>query len=143
MKPKTLARLDLLAAAQEAQAQEALRRTTATLRQTEAQQEVLGTYRSRLAASWQGGAEVDAATAQRAARFGAGALTAAKQLAETQAQAARRLEGVTAELADLRARRRKLAERLTATNAAARAQVQGKLEQDLTNNFPATRRSGP
>jgi hypothetical protein len=136
MKAPTLARLDLLAQAQEAQAQEQVRRHTAALRQSEAQTDMLAAYRNRLAATWQDGTAVEARHALRAARFGASALTAARQVEETRAQAAQRLEAAVAELAALRQRRRTLAGKL----AAARAQDADAAERRAAQLIPPRRR---
>ena len=51
MKPRILAKLDILAAAREARVQENLRRQNAILAQGEAQREILSAYRGRLAES--------------------------------------------------------------------------------------------
>jgi len=139
MKPKTLSRLDLLAAAQEAQAEDALKRAAAALRQSETQRAVLAAYRDRLAAGWQSGAEVDAATALRAVRFAAGAMAAERQIIQAQTQAQARREAAAQELAQLTQRRRKLAQRLGAARAAETTAAEEKLARDL----PFTARAVP
>ncbi len=114
MKPRILAKLDILAAAREARVQESLRRQTAILAQGEAQREILSAYRGRLAESWQGGTVLPAAQARRASQFAAGAAAAAAQIEAAGAAAAAQMQQDADALAQINAHRRNLAERLRA-----------------------------
>ena len=113
MKPRILAKLDILAAAREARVQESLRRQTAILAQGEAQREILSAYRGRLAESWQDGTVLPAAQARRASQFAAGAAAAA-QIEAAGAAAAAQMQQDADALAQINAHRRNLAERLRA-----------------------------
>jgi len=128
LKAATLKRLDLLAASREVALLETIQRHNAALKQNEYQRGMLEAYRSRLAASWQGGAVVSAAQARRAGRFAAGALSAEEQINVTAAQARAQLETVVADLARLKARRRKLALRLR--EAARREEEQAEMKAE-------------
>ena len=106
----TLSRLDLLAAAREAQAVEAVRRQQAVLAQVDYQRGVLAAYRLRLAASWQNGAALAAGQAGRAEKFVAASDDAATQIGRVGQQAGAQLAPLLAQLAEVRATRRQLAE---------------------------------
>jgi flagellar biosynthesis chaperone FliJ len=79
MKPRTMERLDLLAADAERRLLDDISRHQAALGQVQAQRDVLAAYRARLAQSWKGGAAVTAGQARSAGHF-----VAASQAAETQ-----------------------------------------------------------
>lgn len=138
MKAATLARLDLLAAEREAKLLETIRRQNAALQQAAYQRGMLASYRDRLAASWQGGAVVSAAQACRAGQFVAGALGAETQIVDTEVRAKDQLEVAIADLARLKAHRRKLAERLREVLRRAQAAAELKIAQDQ----PWRRRTG-
>jgi hypothetical protein len=130
MKSRTLARLELLAAAREAQLLAALRRHAAAQAQSRQQREMLTQYRDRLAASWQDGGAIPAAQARRASQFAAGAQAAAAQIAAAEQQAGVQLSETAAALAGLAARRRKLQDRIAAAARAERARADQKTERD-------------
>ena len=71
MKPRTLARLDLLAADAGGALLDEIRRHNAALATVAQQRGVLAAYRDRLPASWQSGAVVPAGQARRAGHFAA------------------------------------------------------------------------
>ena len=119
MRPRTITRLDLLAAAREVLLREALRRQSTILAQSRNQLHMLDAYRARLAASWQDGAAVPAAQACRASQFAAGAQNAAAQLQTT-----------AGELARLKSHRRKLAETLREAARADAAEAEQRAERD-------------
>lgn len=130
MKASTLIRLDLLAAAREAALLETIRRHSAALKQNEHQRGVLDAYRTRLAASWQNGAIVNAAQARGAARFATGALTVQVQILAAEAQDLGQLETALGDLAKLKAHRRKLAESLRDAARKTDTQAETKAERD-------------
>ncbi len=131
MKAATLARLDLLAAEREAALLETISQQNLALQQAAYQRGMLVSYRERLAASWQGGAVVSAAQARRAGQFAAGALGAQDQLTDTEVGTRARLDAAIADLARLKAHRRKLAERLRALQRQASAAAELKAAQNL------------
>lgn len=135
MKPQSLAKLDLLAAAKEAALLEALARHSATLQRYEAQREILVTYQQRLAAGWRGGTVVRAGDARLAEQSGTQAETANSQLAQAMETERTRLAECTAALAQLRARRRKLRERLTNALQLEETKAQERATQNLPH-FP-------
>jgi len=137
MKPVTLTRLDLLAAQREAMLLEAISRHNAALQQAAYQRGMLDAYRGRLAASWQGGGVVSAEQARRAGYFTAGALGAEAQIAEAEARAREQMEATVADLARLRAHRRKLAERLRLAQRRAEAAAELKAARDIPSRFKA------
>ena len=112
MKPQSLAKLDLLAAAKEAALLERLGRHSDALRRYEAQREVLAAYQDRLADGWRNGAVVRAGDAQRAGQFSTQAQAATLQLAQAMEAERAKLSECAAALAQLRTRRRMLQERL-------------------------------
>jgi len=130
MKASTLTKLDMLAAEREAVLLEAIRRHNAVLKQNEYQRGVLESYRTRLAASWQDGAVVSAGQARRAGQFAAGALGAEEQILAAEARAMGQLEATIADLAKLKAHRRKLAERLRDAARKAEALAETRAERD-------------
>lgn len=131
MKAATLTRLDLLAAEREATLLETIRSQNVALQQVAYQRGMLASYRDRLAASWQGGTVVSAALARRAGQFAAGALGAETQIVETALRAKGQLEAAIADLARLKAHRRKLEERLREARRRAQAAAELKMAQDL------------
>jgi hypothetical protein len=112
MTPQALAKLDLLAAAKEAALLEALDRHGKALQRYEAQREVLAAYRDRLAAGWRNGAVVRAGDAKRAGQFSTQAEAAALQLMQAMDTERAKFAECAAAMAELRARRRRLRERL-------------------------------
>jgi hypothetical protein len=135
MKPRLLSRLDLLAAEQETQLLETIRRQNAALKQTDHQRGVLASYRDRLAASWQNGAPVPAAQASRAGQFSAASHGAEAQIDHAAQLAAERLEAALADLAQVQARRRALGE----ASAKAVRQAERAAEQRLERDMPVPR----
>jgi flagellar biosynthesis chaperone FliJ len=138
VKAATLARLDLLAADREAKLLETIRQQNAAMQQAAYQRDMLASYRERLAESWQGGAVVSAAQARRAGQFAAGALGAETQIVETEARAKAKLEAAVADLARLKAHRRKLGERLREVRRRAQAAAELKAAQDLPLRRPVS-----
>jgi len=136
MKPRTLSRLDMLAAEQERQWLDAIRRASATLKQTEQQRGVLAAYRGRLAASWQDGAVLPAAQARRAAQFITASHGAEAQIDQTAAQAEKQLEASITGLAQIRARRHTLSgmQRKAATQA--EREAERRQERDIPFHRP-------
>jgi len=130
MKPRTIARLDMLAAAREAQLQDSVRRHAASMAQSQQQRQMLITYRDRLAASWQDGAPIAAAEASRASQFAAGARNAAAQIETTETNTQAQLNDATEELVKVKSHRRKLAGQLRDAARAAATQAEQKAERD-------------
>ncbi|MBU6398038.1 MAG: hypothetical protein KJS74_07640 [Rhodospirillales bacterium] len=133
MKPQALAKLDLLAAAKEAALLDSLNRHNAALQRYAAQREVLAAYQTRLGHLWRGGGVVCAGDAKRAGQFSAQAEAAAQQLAETIATEQAQLSGCATALAELRARRRLLQERLDSAMRLEHTIAQNRATQDLPN----------
>jgi len=130
LKAITLKRLDLLAASREVALLEIIQRHNAALKQNDYQRGMLEAYRSRLAASWQGGSVVSAAQARRAGQFAAGAQGAEAQITEHAALTREQLEAAIADLARLKAHRRKLAQRLREAARREEAKAEVKAERD-------------
>ena len=129
MKPRTLARLDLLAADREALQVEALRRAQEKLRQSEAHRCLLAEYRDRLSASWQGGAVVTAGQARRAGQFVQASFGAEAQVEAAARQAGQQQAAATEGLAQLQARRRALREAITQHRRAADREAEQAVER--------------
>lgn len=141
MKPRTIARLDMLAAERESQLQDAARRHAAALAQSRAQREMLAAYRDRLTASWQDGEPIPAAQARRASQFATGAQTAAEHIETAETKAAAQLNDTAAELAKLKSHRRKLAGQLRDAARAAEAEAEQKAERDRPHKAFGGRRA--
>lgn len=139
MKPRTIARLDMLAAEREAGLREAVRRHSAALVQSRQQRQMLSAYRGRLTASWQEGETLPAAQARRASQFAAGAQTAAAQIESAELLILAQLHEATAELARLKAYRRQLADTLRASARAAAEAAEQKAERDRPVSARLTR----
>ena len=112
MKPQAFAKLDLLAAAKEAALLDRLNHHNAALRRYETQREVLASYQERLGTLWRGGGVVRAGDAIRAGHFSTQAEDAMLQLSQAIGDEQMKLNECTAALAELRAKRRILQERL-------------------------------
>lgn len=130
MNPRTLARLDKLAAEREARLHEAIRRHGAALAQSQAQRQMLSAYRIRLAESWQDGTPVPASQARSASQFATGAENAALQIEQGEAAASAQLQEAATALAQVKAHRRKLAEQLRAEARAEVARAEVRAERD-------------
>ncbi len=130
MKPRTLTRLDMLAAEQETQALEAVRRHNAILRQSEQQRGILAAYRARLAQSWQDGAIVPASQARRAGQFSAASHGAQAQIEHAAGLAAAQLETAITKLGQVKVQRRALAEALRKSAQAAEREAEQRLERN-------------
>ena len=141
MKPRTISRLDMLAAEREAQVQEAVRRHAAAQAQSRQQRQMLEAYRDRLAASWQDGEPIPAAQARRASQFATGAQNAAAQIETAEAKAAAQLNEATTELVKLKSHRRKLAGQLREAARAAEAEAEQKAERDRPHKAFSGRRA--
>ena len=138
MKPRTLARLALLAAGREAQLGEALRRHQAAMQQSAAQQALLEAYRARLAAGWQNGAVVAAAQARRAGQFSHASQAAGGQIQQAAQQAAQQFDATAARLGELMLQRRALAAIITEA-AQAQTRAAERAAQRNTQWRPAAR----
>jgi len=132
MKPRLLGRLNLLAAEQETQLLETIRRQNTALKQTDHQRNVLASYRDRLAASWQDGAPVPAAQARRAGQFSTASHGAEAQIDHAAQLAAERLELALADLAQVQARRRALGDASTRAARQAERTTEQRQERDLS-----------
>ena len=130
MKPRTLTRLDMLAAEQETQALEAVRRHNVTLRQAVEHRGLLAAYRTRLAQSWQDGTVLPAAQARRAGQFSAATHGAEGQIEQAANLAAAQLESAITKLGQVRAQRRALAEALRKAAQAAEREAEQRAERD-------------
>jgi flagellar biosynthesis chaperone FliJ len=130
MKPRTLNRLAMLAAEQETQALEAIRRHNATLHQAEQQRGILAAYRTRLAQSWQDGAIVPASQARRAGQFSAASHGAEGQIMHAAGVAAAQLETAVTKLSQVKVQRRALAEALRKAALAVERETEQRLERD-------------
>jgi flagellar biosynthesis chaperone FliJ len=131
MKPSTLARLDMLAAEQETQLLDAIRRHNATLQQTVFQHGMLASYRDRLAGSWQSGAVVQAVQARRAGQFATASHGADAQIGQTAQRASEQLEAAITSLGHIQARRRALAEALRKLSLQAERAAEQRTERDI------------
>lgn len=135
LKPSALAKLDLLAAAKEANLLEVLARHNKTLQNYAGQSDILANYQNRLTASWRSGAVISAGDAARAAKFAAQAETARQHLAHSiKTEQDKQFECITA-LAALRIRRKTLQERLNAAKKKEADQAFDRAER----NIPALR----
>lgn len=126
MKPRTLARLDLLAAERERRLLDEVRRHNASLAQIAQQRSVLAAYRERLAESWLGGAVVSAGQARRAGHFTAASRQAATQIEQMETQARQLLDAALQALAATQAHRHALHD---AQRAAARQEERAAEQQ--------------
>ncbi|HQT46410.1 MAG: hypothetical protein B7X08_01335 [Acidocella sp. 20-63-7] len=141
MKPRTLAKLDMLAAEQETQQLDAIRRASATLKQTEHQRGVLEAYRVRLAGSWQDGAVLEAGQARRAGQFIAASHSAQAQIDAAAERAQQHLEIAVANLSQTRLRRRTLADMLRRGEVLAEREAEQRLERETQWRPDPARRS--
>ena len=108
MKPRTMERLDLLAADAERRLLEDIRRHQAALAQVQEQRQVLAAYRGRLAQSWKGGAAVTAGQARSAGHFVAASQAAETQIDQIEARARQQLSAALDALAKTQAHRNSL-----------------------------------
>jgi hypothetical protein len=141
MNPRMLARLNILAAEQEAQLLETIRRHSAAIRQAGQQREVLSAYRTRLAGTWQDGAVLPAGQARRAGQFAAASQGAERQISATAERAQVQLDAALARLADLQSHRGALADAARRAAQLADRAAQAREERDLTWHRPVTSRS--
>lgn len=130
MKPQSLTKLDLLAAAQEATLLETLGHHTKALQRYETQRTVLAEYQARLTAGWRNGAVVTAGDAARAAKFVAQAEVANEHLAQSIKTEQDKQTECAVALATLRARRETLQERLKDARRAAANQAEDRAERN-------------
>jgi hypothetical protein len=108
MKPRMIDRLDLLAAAGEAQWLQEIARHSRALEQASRQRGLLTAYREKLWQSWQGGTVVDAGAARRAADFIAASRSAEVQIEQMERQAGQQLDLARLGFAQMQERRRGL-----------------------------------
>ncbi|MGE4481060.1 hypothetical protein [Acidocella sp.] len=139
MTPQALAKLDLLATAEETSLLAAVNRHQFTLRRYTAQREVMAAYHTRLAAGWRGGTVVQAGQAQLAGLFSTQAETAMAQLDQAIQAEQALLQDSAMALAKLRIRRRALQDKLA---TALRLAENTALER-AAQNRPAPRRQPP
>jgi flagellar biosynthesis chaperone FliJ len=125
MTPRTMDRLDLMAAASETRLLDEIRRLNASLDQLAHQRGVLAAYRDRLAQSWRSGGVVEAGAARRAGHFSAASRSAEVQLDQAEAQARQDLDKALQNLAQVQQRRRGLedAQRKAAVQAERTAEL--------------------
>jgi len=105
VKPRTLARLDLIAAERERRLLDEVKRHNATLEQIAQQRGILSAYRERLSSSWRDGAPVRAGQAQSAGHFVAASRSADSQIDAMEADARRQLAAALQNLANTQAHR--------------------------------------
>lgn len=108
MKPPTIDRLDLLAAANEVKWLQEIARHKKALEQAAKQRQMLIAYRTKLQLSWHGGDVVDAGAAKRATGFVAASHTAEVQIEQIERQASHMLESALQGFAQTQERRRGL-----------------------------------
>lgn len=139
MKPQSLSKLDLLAAAQETTTLETLDRHNKTLLRYEEQRTMLAKYQERLTASWRSGEVVRAGDAIRAAQFAAQAEAANEHLAQSIKTEQDKRTECTVALARLRKRRETLQDRLKAAKQAEVNKAEERAERDRPLfNLPTT-----
>jgi hypothetical protein len=105
MKLRTIERLDLIALTRHQKVLDEIERHNATLDSAMQQRQVLDSYRTRLRESWQNGATVTAAEAQRAGHFVRASDTAEAQILRTEQNARRMRDAALQKLADSHAYR--------------------------------------
>jgi len=110
MRPRTMERLDLMAAESERRLLDEIRRHNATLEQIAEQRGVLAAYRERLLETWRSGVVVSAGQAQRAGRFVTASRTAESQVDLAEKQTRQQLDAALQNLAKAQAHRRGLNE---------------------------------
>jgi N-acetylglucosamine kinase-like BadF-type ATPase len=135
MKPRTIARLDLLAATSEAQIRNDISRLTAALAQMAEQRSVLAIYGARLTKSWREGGVVLAGTAQLAGHFAVASQNARTQIGEMELQITTQLAAAWQTLAAIQERRRSLDESARHTLLEAQAEVERRHERELTSHY--------
>jgi len=133
MKPKLMARLDLLAETSQVRLLDEIKRQTATLAQVAEQQEVLASYRDRLTQSWRNGKVIDAASAKRAGHFCAASQTAETQIEQLAEQTRQQLEISLQNLAANKAQRQNLAAAQQKAALQSERMAESRAEQPRTN----------
>jgi len=136
MKPRTMERLDLLAAYAERRLLDDISRHQAALAQVQAQRQVLAAYRSRLAQSWRGGAAVTAGQARSAGHFVAASQAAETQIDHAEARARHALAAALEALAATQARRQSLEDALQKAARATERGIETRREQAVPWRAP-------
>ncbi len=131
MKPDLLAKLDILAAAQEAKILEAIRKGNGAVKQAEQQRGILSAYRARLAESWQNGAVVTAGQARRCGYYASASLKAEEQISQTEAKAAETLEANLAALNLVQAKRKNLKTAITKVEIESERVLERRQEREM------------
>jgi flagellar biosynthesis chaperone FliJ len=108
MKPRLIARLDLLAELGEAKWLQEIARATKALDQATRQRQLLLAYREKLRQSWRSGGMVEAGAAKRAADFVAASQKAELQIEQMERQATHQLDLARQGFAATQERRRGL-----------------------------------
>lgn len=129
MKPRTMERLDLLAADTERRLLDDVRRHQATLAQAEEQRRVLAAYRARLSESWRGGAAVSVAEARSAGHFVTASQAADVQIDQMETRARQQLAAALDALARVQVHRQSLEEALAKAAREAERDVETRQER--------------
>jgi hypothetical protein len=131
MKPDLLAKLDILAASQEAKILDSIRKNNGTIKQAEEQRGILSAYRARISDSWQNGSVVSAAQARRCGYFANASLTAEDQINQSARRAAESLGADIAALASVQAQRKSLQSAQTKVEMDIERGLERRLEREL------------
>ena len=105
MRPRTMERLDLMAAESERRLLDEIRRHNATLEQIAEQRRVLAAYRERLLETWRSGVAVSAGQVQRAGSFDTASRTAESQIDLAEKRTRQQLDAALQNLAKAQAHR--------------------------------------
>ncbi|HQT63554.1 MAG: hypothetical protein B7Z75_07120 [Acidocella sp. 20-57-95] len=105
MKPRTIARLDLMTAAKEAQIRNEISQLTAKLADLAEQRRMLSRYHDQLGQSWRASGVISASTAQRAGTFVTVARLADAQIMALESQSKTQLAQALQNLAAIQSRR--------------------------------------
>lgn len=132
MKPRTLERLDLIAAETEQKLLEEITRHNHVLQQIDYQRRVLADYRGRLAETWRSGGVVFAGQARRAETFVSASEVAAQKIDAEEPRARKMLDDALQNLASVQQRRRGLQEARRKLLVAEERETERALERDLT-----------
>ncbi|OYV41277.1 MAG: hypothetical protein B7Z80_02250 [Rhodospirillales bacterium 20-64-7] len=135
MKPRTLARLDLLAATSETQIRNEIVRLTSNITQIAQQRVVLATYGARLNQSWREGGVVVAATAQLAGYFANASYNADTQISAMEQQVRAQLNAALQNLETVQERRRNLKQSARNANQIVDAEAERRQDRDLTSQY--------
>ncbi len=129
MKPKTLERLDLIAAVEEAKVEAEIQRHMLTLANISSQRGMLANYRDRLADTWKNGEVVPVGQAMRASRFSNVSHAAKSQIDAQETQTMQALSAAVSRLTEIRRRRESLSNGKRRTDLQAARLAEQKLER--------------